>query len=88
MQIKISYADDHLQFERSFEVGDGATVAEALKQSEVNRLYPKMRPAVAYGVFSKKVSKDECLRPNDRLEIYLALNVDPKESRRRRAKSS
>lgn len=38
------------------------------------------------GVFGKRVASDAPLRDGDRVEVYRALNLDPKEARRRRAR--
>lgn len=39
-----------------------------------------------FGVFGKVVKPDFPLRDGDRVEIYRALALDPKEARRRRAR--
>jgi len=85
MKIYVTYCDDHLQFERIFEVADGATVTEALEQINLSQLYPNMQQPTAFGVFSKKVNCHARLKDGDRLELYLPLKHDPKELRRRRA---
>jgi uncharacterized protein len=38
------------------------------------------------GVFGRVVSSTTLLRDGDRVEIYRALKIDPKEARRRRAR--
>ena len=42
--------------------------------------------ADAVGVFGQRVAPDAPLRDGDRVEVYRALKVDPKEARRRRAR--
>ena len=85
MKIFVAYCDDDLQFERMFEVSDGATVIEALEQINLRELYPNMQQITTFGVFSRKVDQTTVLKANDRLELYLPLKYDPKELRRRRA---
>ena len=62
-----------------------STVADALMVSGLQEQYPEIanRPV---GIFSKQVSKDEKLNTGDRIEIYRALQIDPKDKRRERAK--
>lgn len=42
-------------------------------------------PSYGVGIFGKKVSLDAWVQPGDRVEIYQALQIDPKEARRQRA---
>ena len=58
----------------------GATVREVLEKSG---LLPLARGKV--GIFGKVVSPEAPVADGDRVEIYRALAVDPKEARRRRA---
>jgi putative ubiquitin-RnfH superfamily antitoxin RatB of RatAB toxin-antitoxin module len=50
----------------------GLTFSQALAQSRI-------------GVFAKLVDAEHRLRDGDRIECYRPLQIDPKESRRRRA---
>lgn len=42
-------------------------------------------PLHGIGIFGKKVGLDTLVQPGDRVEIYQALQIDPKEARRQRA---
>jgi uncharacterized protein len=42
--------------------------------------------AEAVGIFGRKVAFDARLGDGDRVEVYRALKLDPKEARRRRAR--
>ena len=64
------------------ELPDGACVADALAASGLAAI-----PDVAgYAVFGVRVDAATPLRDGDRLELLRALQLDPKEARRRRAR--
>ena len=58
----------------------GATVRDALAAASMS--------ADAVGIFGKRVSMETRLADGDRVEIYRPLAIDPKEARRRRARST
>jgi putative ubiquitin-RnfH superfamily antitoxin RatB of RatAB toxin-antitoxin module len=57
---------------------DGSTVRDALAASGLK--------GVQAGIFGKRVAMDTRLANGDRIEIYRPLAMDPKETRRRRAR--
>jgi putative ubiquitin-RnfH superfamily antitoxin RatB of RatAB toxin-antitoxin module len=57
---------------------DGSTVRDALAASGMR--------GVQVGIFGKRVAMDRRLADGDRVEIYRPLAMDPKETRRRRAR--
>jgi putative ubiquitin-RnfH superfamily antitoxin RatB of RatAB toxin-antitoxin module len=63
------------------ELPPGATVRDALAASGL-----QIKEGQALGVFGKRVTLDQPVAEGDRVEIYRALAVDPKEARRRRAR--
>jgi putative ubiquitin-RnfH superfamily antitoxin RatB of RatAB toxin-antitoxin module len=63
----------------------GATVRDALQAANFYEQFPETR-ALTIGIHSKIVSFEEILEPNDRIEIYRPLKIDPKSARRQRAK--
>lgn len=60
---------------------DGSTVADAVAQSGLT--LPK---DFDVGVWNHKAPRTQLLRPNDRVEVYRPLTVDPKVARRERFK--
>jgi len=63
----------------------GATVAKALEQSGLQKLFPELDWRLAgVGIWGRKATMDQVLRANDRVEIYRPLRVDPKVARRER----
>lgn len=61
----------------------GATLRDALTKSNLDW---DLR-VNAFGIFGQQVPLDHPLADGDRVEIYRPLAMDPKEARRRRAKS-
>jgi uncharacterized protein len=65
----------------SLELPAGATVRDALAAAGF-----RLSENQAVGIFGKRVALDHPLCAGDRVEIYRALAMDPKEARRRRAR--
>ena len=63
----------------------GATLIEAIRASGVEQRHPGLDLSQARrGVWGRVQPDDTVLRERDRVEIYRALRVDPKEARRLR----
>ncbi len=83
--VEVAYAEPQRQFLRRVELPDGATVADAILASGIEREFAVEVAALAVGIWSRPVARETRLRDGDRVELYRPLQVDPKESRRRRA---
>jgi uncharacterized protein len=85
MAIEVAYATPARQVVIAVEVGLATTVAAAIYQSGILQKFPEIDLAVnAVGVFGSHVALEDRLQPGDRIEIYRALQVGPKEARKRR----
>lgn len=62
---------------------DGATVADAVAAAG----WGGDPEVAAYAVHGQRVDGDMLLRPGDRVELLRALVADPKDARRRRART-
>ncbi|MGJ3492986.1 hypothetical protein PsalN5692_03251 [Piscirickettsia salmonis] len=62
-----------------------ATVLMALEQSGVLVKHQIAADTLECGVWNRQVKLDHLLQEGDRVEIYRALLIDPKEARRLRA---
>lgn len=69
----------------NLEFAAGMTVANALEQSGLLKLYPELT-TMSIGIFARIVSLDTVLKPGDRVEVYRPLLISPMEKRRQRAK--
>jgi len=88
MHVEVVYARADIQHLVAVEVEDGASVEAAIIASGLLEMCPEIdlsRQSV--GVFSRVVPLDTRLAPNDRVEIYRPLQIDPKAQRRARAKA-
>ncbi|HKW81613.1 MAG TPA: RnfH family protein [Casimicrobiaceae bacterium] len=64
------------------ELGAGATVADALAAApEIS-----CTASAPVGIYGMRVARDTALADHDRIEVYRALPIDPKDARRRRVK--
>ncbi len=63
----------------------GSTVELAIAASGILEEFPDLKvECLSFGIWGRKTSLRHLLRPQDRLEIYRALRVDPKMARRER----
>lgn len=86
LQVEIVYALPDAVFLEHLCLPAATTVAAALAASSLAEEYPMAlagEPRV--GVFSRAVTMQTTLHDGDRVEVYRALSIDPKEARRRRA---
>lgn len=66
----------------------GSSVQDALQASGLLQEFPELTlNSVVTGVWGRRSALSDALRDRDRVEIYRALQVDPKEARRQRYRS-
>ena len=71
--------------EVSLHLAADSTVLQALHASGFLQLFPTLDQAsLLVGIWGRRVDSSQTLLDQDRVEIYRSLNVDPKESRRKR----
>ena len=87
IKIEVVYALPEHQVTRQLSLPPGTTLEQAVKFSEISHLFPEIDLSRnKLGIFGKLVKSDRALRDGDRVEIYRPLVLDPKDSRRKRAK--
>ena len=89
MRIEVVYSPAPRRVERiELELPEGATVAEALAASGLLHRHAQLDAARGaagnVGVWGQACAPGQVLRDGDRVELYRALEVDPKEARRLR----
>lgn len=85
--VEVAYAAIARQQIIALEVDSDATIASIIQQSGILQLFPDIDLAKQkVGIFSKQRDLDETVEAGDRIEIYRALTIDPKEARRAKAK--
>jgi putative ubiquitin-RnfH superfamily antitoxin RatB of RatAB toxin-antitoxin module len=64
----------------------GASVADAIEASGIASRFPGLPiEELPTGIWGKVVARDTAVRAGDRIELYRALTIDPREARRQRA---
>ena len=85
MHVEVVYALPENQHRLHLELEPGPKVRDALKA--VARVAPFSEmdlSAQTVGIFGRVVGLEEPLGPDDRVEVYRPLEIDPREARRRR----
>lgn len=86
MKVEVVYALPVAADAVSVNLPAGATLRDAVVASGVLQRHPEIAlEKQAFGIFGKRAALDTRLSPGDRVEVYRALALDPKEARRRRA---
>ena len=92
MKIFFSYTENNRTYLKSFELAEGSTVDELLKINDVRQVIESQNEDYKIGVNSEildgkffPVPKKYRLQEGERVEIYNALKVDPKDNRKKRA---
>lgn len=89
--VEVVYASETSHKLLSLSVPANSTIKEAIKLSGILIAYPELidlyeNNSLKVGVFSRFRELADQLKPNDRIEIYRELIIDPKDARRKRAK--
>ena len=92
MKIFFSYSENSRTHLKSFELAEGSTVDELLKIDDVRQITESQNEDYKIGVNGEildgkffPVPKKYRLQEGERVEIYNALKVDPKDNRKKRA---
>lgn len=86
MPVTVAYSPGPRQvLEWQLQLPTGATARDAVAASGIARECPGLDlQGAQLGIWGRKAGWDQVLRPNDRVEIYRGLLVDPKVARRER----
>jgi putative ubiquitin-RnfH superfamily antitoxin RatB of RatAB toxin-antitoxin module len=88
IDIEVVYALPEKQIVRQMNLPEGTTAEQAVKLSGILPQFPEIDLLKnRVGIYGKLVPPATILCNRDRVEIYRPLRVDPKENRRKRAKS-
>ena len=89
LDVSVACAGDGAVYVIELSVADGATLEEVIRRSGILARCPDVDLArVDIGVFNRIRRLGDRAQDGDRVEIYRPLRADPKESRRRRARST
>jgi putative ubiquitin-RnfH superfamily antitoxin RatB of RatAB toxin-antitoxin module len=86
LTVEVVYALPGAEDAVTLQLAPGATLRDAVLRSGILERHPEIDLAVQkLGLFGEAAPADRLLADGDRVEIYRALAMDPKEARRRRA---
>ena len=86
LRISVVYAARERQYLRELTVPAGTTAVQAIERSGLREEAHLQTSALQnIGIFGRRVAPATVLREGDRVEIYRALALDPRDARRRRA---
>ena len=90
INVEVAFALPDKQKIITLQVTEGCTAYEAAEQSGIVAEFREIDlPSAKMGVFGKAVKPhDYTMREGDRVEIYRPLIIDPKESRKERARKA
>ena len=82
LRVSVVYLRPGFTFERLVLLSAPATVGEAIAVSGIRAQVPELSGReLEVGVFSQRRALGDPLHEGDRVEIYRALTIDPKEAR-------
>ncbi len=85
--IEVIYIETDKNFIKKITISENTSIQQAIQLSGVLTEFPDLSlETIKAGMFGKAKPLDSLLKNDDRVEIFRTLQVDPKESRRRRAK--
>ncbi len=87
IKIEVAYAMPAQQKIILCEVEEGCTIEKAIHLSGILKIFPEIDlTKQKIGIFSQAALLSDIVRAGERIEIYRALTIDPKEARRKRGK--
>lgn len=83
--VTVAYATTEKQVEMTLSVEENCTIAQVIALSGIENEFPGIKAGEKkVGIFGKCVDLETMVKPGDRVEIYRALQCDPKELRRKK----
>lgn len=89
IQVEIVYANSQQQTILTVVIDEGSTIEKVIDCSGILDIFPDIDLSQQkVGIFSQQKKLTDLVEDGDRVEIYRALIIDPKEARKRRAKGN
>ena len=87
--VTVAYASRSQQIEIDCQIESDQTVLQAIERSGVLKRFPEIDiTQQSVGINSRLVNLSSKMRPNDRIEIYRPLTLEPMQARRLRAEKN
>ena len=86
LTVEVIYARPDVQESIELQLPKGATIRAAIERSRITEIFPEIDLAVnRVGIYGELRNLGDTVRDGERVEIYRALLIDPKEARRQKA---
>lgn len=86
ISVEVAYAKPEQQKIITVSIEQGSTIETVIDRSGIIELFPEIDlTKQKVGIFGQVKKLTEIVQQGDRIEIYRALLIDPKEARRKRA---
>ncbi|RSB51330.1 RnfH family protein [Acinetobacter soli] len=86
-QVWVAYAAPDQQFHLTVAFEAGMTAIEAIEKSGL-LLATQLEMPLQVGIFGIRCALEQPLKAGDRVEVYRALTINPKDIRRKRAEKN
>lgn len=87
VNVEVAFAAPNRQELVALELEQGATVADAIRESKLQALFRNVDfDALQAGIWGRIIERDTVLTDGDRVELYRPLERDPMEARRELAR--
>ena len=88
LSVEIAFATPQRQYLAELQVAAGTSIADAITVAGVAaRFSAEDLAELPVGIWGREVSRDYVLKEGDRIEIYRALLIEPREARRQLAEA-
>jgi len=87
MRVAVAYAAPGFEAVVEIDLAHGAVVADAVSASGLLEQSGIDPATLAFAIFGQRASAETPLRDGDRVELLRPLVADPKDARRRRART-
>lgn len=89
ISVEVVFALPETQVLEAVELGDGASVQDAIDASGLRERFPEEQlDDLPTGIWGHLAEREQRLSSGDRVEIYRPLAMDPREARRQRSGAS
>jgi putative ubiquitin-RnfH superfamily antitoxin RatB of RatAB toxin-antitoxin module len=86
ISIEVAFAMPDKQWLRALKIAASKSAGAAIDECGLREAFPEFDfDACAIGVWGREIERSALLRDGDRIEVYRALELDPREARRQLA---
>jgi putative ubiquitin-RnfH superfamily antitoxin RatB of RatAB toxin-antitoxin module len=86
ISIEVAFAMPEKQWLRALKIASSKSAGAAIDECGVREAFPEFDfDACAIGIWGREIDRSALLRDGDRIEVYRALELDPREARRQLA---